>query len=230
MTDRCTFSSGHSTAGGQTRRRTTPHRQGERLFATHYCRSRFSEPARRPSHVSTRFASMKQPFVASRTRPDPVAGQGELHGTPTRRPSRRSQPQGGHQKLPNGGRHPRVGAGSQLVSGAFHGERGRSKRRLESLPLACTREALLLLHEIFPRRAGAPREGVRLKQQELAVAATRSPVGRSWPATSHTARRAASPVSASARRLVGQHEPGWRCSRSDLRSTALPEKSMGGVP
>jgi hypothetical protein len=33
------------------------------------CRSRFSEPARRPSFTSTGFASMKQPFATWKTRP-----------------------------------------------------------------------------------------------------------------------------------------------------------------
>jgi len=33
-TDRCTFSSGHSTAMGKTKGRTTPPLHGERLFAT----------------------------------------------------------------------------------------------------------------------------------------------------------------------------------------------------
>ena len=39
-TDRCTFSSGYSTAMGQTRGRTTPPRQGDRLFATLSCQPR----------------------------------------------------------------------------------------------------------------------------------------------------------------------------------------------
>jgi len=38
----------------------------------------FSEPARRPSLGATRFASIKQPFVASRTRPLPATGDGLL--------------------------------------------------------------------------------------------------------------------------------------------------------
>ena len=44
-TDRCTSSSGHSTAIGQTRGRATPPRQGDRLFATHCCRRRFPQRA-----------------------------------------------------------------------------------------------------------------------------------------------------------------------------------------
>lgn len=39
---------------------------------THSCPSRFSEPARHTSLGSTHFASMKQPFMASRTRPSAV--------------------------------------------------------------------------------------------------------------------------------------------------------------
>jgi hypothetical protein len=44
------------------------------------CRSRFSEPARRPGLSSTRSASMKQPFVTTWARPVAVAGHGRLFG------------------------------------------------------------------------------------------------------------------------------------------------------
>ena len=86
VTDRCTFSSGHSTAVGQTRSRTTPPRQGERLFATQTCLPGFSKAARRSGRAHSDFASTKRPFVATGSRFSAVVHGRRLTGRSTSSP------------------------------------------------------------------------------------------------------------------------------------------------
>ena len=68
MYDRFTFKTGPRRSAAPDGQRSTGWTRAE-LDPTLSCRSRFSEPARRPSLSSTRFASMKPPFVTSRTLP-----------------------------------------------------------------------------------------------------------------------------------------------------------------
>jgi hypothetical protein len=59
----------------------TPACRGDRLCSTLSRRSSFSKAARRPSPVSSRFASTKQPLAASGSRPVPAIGHRQLSGS-----------------------------------------------------------------------------------------------------------------------------------------------------